>query len=86
MIKESEKLFPCPCCGNKTLSGEGEYEICTICLWEDDPIQSSEPTLQGGANKISLIEARDNWKKRNNGNASRDSSQNISQQANRFKR
>ena len=31
-------LFPCPCCGYKTLSesASGTYEICEICFWEDD--------------------------------------------------
>lgn len=62
---EYDQLFRCPCCGNKTLSAEGVYEICNICLWEDDPIQSSEQTFQGGANKISLTEARNNWRKNN---------------------
>lgn len=39
---EVEELFPCPCCGFKTLTeiynlteGTG-YEICPYCGWEDD--------------------------------------------------
>ncbi|MCM1161731.1 MAG: hypothetical protein NC412_10950 [Roseburia sp.] len=37
-----EKLFPCPCCGFKTLTelydvNEGTgYDICPYCHWEDD--------------------------------------------------
>ncbi len=39
---EVEKLFPCPCCGLRTLteiynSSEGTgYDICPYCNWEDD--------------------------------------------------
>lgn len=39
---EAEDLFPCPCCGFKTLTerfdlkeGTG-YDICPYCNWEDD--------------------------------------------------
>ncbi len=39
---EVEELFPCPCCGFKTLTerfdlkeGTG-YDICPYCGWEDD--------------------------------------------------
>ena len=35
-----------------------EYDICDICLWENDPIQLDEPDLEGGANQMSLNEAR----------------------------
>lgn len=33
--KNPEKLA-CPCCGEKTLSIRGEYDICPKCGWEDD--------------------------------------------------
>lgn len=39
---EVEKLFPCPCCGLRTLTeiynlNEGTgYDICPYCNWEDD--------------------------------------------------
>lgn len=39
---EVEELYPCPCCGFKTLTeyfdakeGTG-YDICPYCHWEDD--------------------------------------------------
>lgn len=58
-------IFQCPCCGNGCFSEHGGYEICPICLWEDDPLQSEDPTYRGGANKYSLIEARIIWFKKN---------------------
>ena len=32
----------------------GSYGICSICRWEDDPVQLSRPGFAGGANKDSL--------------------------------
>lgn len=52
------ELYPCPCCGNKTIGELGNYEICPICEWEDDPVQSEDPDFAGGANSPSLNEAR----------------------------
>lgn len=54
------KVRRCECCGEPTLAeGEtGSYEICSVCNWEDDPVQSANPTMRGGANVYSLEEAR----------------------------
>ncbi|PSH21606.1 hypothetical protein B7R74_09955 [Yersinia pseudotuberculosis] len=51
--------YSCPCCGSKTIDNLGDYEICPICKWEDDPIQSKKPDYVGGANKMSLNEAKE---------------------------
>ncbi|WP_262983465.1 CPCC family cysteine-rich protein [Pectobacterium peruviense] len=40
----------------------GEYDICSNCGWEYDPVQSREPNYAGGANKMSLNEARKAFK------------------------
>ena len=57
--------FACPCCHYLTRSevNYGTFEICPICGWEDDNVQAEQPNLKGGANKESLNEARDNYKK-----------------------
>lgn len=31
--------------------------------WEDDPVQSSYPEFEGGANELSLNQARTSWEK-----------------------
>ncbi|MEG0072477.1 MAG: CPCC family cysteine-rich protein [Raoultibacter sp.] len=63
MIKNTKK-YPCPCCGNATLSEEppGTFAICPVCYWEDDALQFDDPLLEGGANAVSLDRARENFK------------------------
>ncbi|WP_312691468.1 CPCC family cysteine-rich protein [Kosakonia sp.] len=53
-----DDLNSCPCCGHKTISEPGCYEVCPVCDWEDDPVQSSDPAFAGGANALSLEDAR----------------------------
>jgi hypothetical protein len=57
----SKELYACPCCGKLTIAELGSYEICDICGWEDDPVQTSDPEYRGGANRLSLNEARMKW-------------------------
>ena len=56
--------YRCPCCGYYTLSERagGTFEICPVCYWEDDRIQLEHPDLAGGANSVSLQEARENFR------------------------
>ena len=51
------KLLPCPCCGHRTLPELGQYELCPVCLWEDDPNQSGAPRSVEGANGKSLVDS-----------------------------
>lgn len=57
--------YACPCCGYLTLleSPPGTYAICSVCFWEDDAIQFEDPSYSGGANQISLQEARENFRR-----------------------
>ncbi|HET8626458.1 MAG TPA: CPCC family cysteine-rich protein [Thermomicrobiales bacterium] len=58
-----EEKFACPCCGFLTLPREppGTYGTCLVCGWEDDLVQFRDPDYRGGANKVSLNEARQNY-------------------------
>lgn len=60
---QADGKFYCPCCGYNTLiePPSGTYNICTICYWEDDPIQLENPNYQGGANRVSLIQGQKNF-------------------------
>ncbi len=56
--------YPCPCCGYLTYDYEpnGTFDICDICGWEVDDYQAKYPDSNGGANKVSLNQARLNFK------------------------
>ncbi len=55
-------MRPCPCCDYATIDDEpGSYDICCVCFWEDDPVQATHPDQGGGANIVSLHEARANF-------------------------
>ncbi len=55
--------YACPCCGYFTYDHRpnGDFDICPVCFWEDDAVQSADPSFAGGANKVSLAEARENF-------------------------
>lgn len=55
--------YNCACCNYKTLTEKppGTYEICPVCFWEDDYEQYINENYEGGANSISLKNARQNF-------------------------
>jgi len=55
-----QQRHTCPCCGYRTLADEppGTYAICEVCQWEDDQAQHDDPAFEGGANALSLHQAR----------------------------
>lgn len=55
----------CPCCGLLTLVDRphGTNAICRVCRWEDDLVQFNQPDRRGGPNKVSLNEARENFRR-----------------------
>ena len=59
-------IVKCPVCKNNSFSFDsfpGSFEICSYCGWEDDDLQYYDPEFEGGANKISLKLAQENYKK-----------------------
>ncbi|HWQ41310.1 MAG TPA: CPCC family cysteine-rich protein [Desulfosporosinus sp.] len=55
--------YKCACCGQDTITEPDFYEICPICGWEDDDLQRNEPDYRGGANEMSLNEAKEAYKR-----------------------
>lgn len=56
------RKFPCKCCGCLTLlTGPGNYDVCPVCFWEDDPTQNEHEDFSGGANRVSLSQAKANY-------------------------
>lgn len=60
----SATRYTCPCCGYRTLhEPPGSYDICKVCFWEDDGVQLLDPAYPGGANKPSLTECQENFRR-----------------------
>lgn len=56
--------YKCPCCNFLTIVDEvppGTFQICPVCGWEDDNVQFHDPDYTGGANDVSLNEAKKNF-------------------------
>lgn len=54
-----KKNMKCPVCGEYKF--KEKYDICPVCGWENDPVQLKDKTFAGGANEMSLAEAREAW-------------------------
>jgi hypothetical protein len=37
------------------------FDICPVCYWQDDGVQLDDPTYAGGANQLSLEQARQHF-------------------------
>ncbi|WP_367575961.1 CPCC family cysteine-rich protein [Pelagibius sp. Alg239-R121] len=59
-LKDDFKRYPCLCCGymRRWFEEHGTYDLCEICGWGDDHLQSQGPDRTGCANKMSLNQAR----------------------------
>ncbi len=52
---------PCPVCGYEI--EDNPYALCFNCMWECNPVQDEEPDYTGGANHMSLNQAREAYQK-----------------------
>nr|DAZ69953.1 MAG TPA: cysteine-rich protein [Caudoviricetes sp.] len=52
----------CKCCGNLTIDSDELFGICEICGWQSDAVQEENPDYKGGANEMSLNEAKEAYK------------------------
>ncbi|MDK8183741.1 CPCC family cysteine-rich protein [Paenibacillus sp. UMB4589-SE434] len=59
------RRLECPCCGNFTIESKDEVvvDICEVCFWQFDTVADAMPDISIGANHISLIQARENYKR-----------------------
>ncbi|MEZ5013972.1 MAG: CPCC family cysteine-rich protein [Chitinophagales bacterium] len=62
---ERKKKFKnsCPVCGYLTLQERDSFDICTICLWEDDGYDDFNAHEESGPNHMTLIEGREIFQK-----------------------
>lgn len=64
MLKRSitnDYPIKCPCCSEGTI--KSLHDVCLVCGWEDDVVQNEDENFSGGANKLSLSEYRQNFRK-----------------------
>ena len=67
---EVERLFPCPCCGLRTLTEEYNlaegtgYDICPYCNWEDDG--TTDVNAYTSINRGSITDYRNRIKENRN--------------------
>lgn len=53
--RRPDPMRSCPCCGYKTLPERGDYDLCPVCLWEDEGVN---PWEFSGPNAQTLVEAQ----------------------------
>jgi hypothetical protein len=53
----------CLCCGSRTLTTPGDFELCPVCWWQDDGQDDVDAdVVRGGPNgTLSLTAARANF-------------------------
>ena len=53
----------CPCCRSITLRRRAAYQVCPVCLWEDDgrEEQHASECRSGAHGRLSLSQARLNY-------------------------
>lgn len=54
--------YKCNCCLQE-VPGDGAYDSCHLCGWENDPGETNNPNKDDGPNHMSLTEGRANFKK-----------------------
>lgn len=55
-------MSKCPVCGEIETPNPGNFEICEVCEWQDDPLQREDPNDKDGPNGgLSLKEYKKQW-------------------------
>lgn len=63
-MSNSHSKYKCLCCEYFTLKepAGNTFQLCEVCYWEDDGVQSTIPGYEGGANRVSLHQAKINFR------------------------
>ena len=61
--KIMEEKHVCPVCGKYLFETWNDMDICDVCDWCNDGVQERDPDYRGGANRMSLNEAREAYRK-----------------------
>jgi len=61
-MAEDKKRAVCPVCGTRdALDGEGTFDSCLTCGWEDDPWLRENPDYHSKGWPASLKKAKEIW-------------------------
>lgn len=60
-IAPKAEKHKCPVCGKHIFKDIDDHDICPFCHWENDSYGELNPDSDGGANNISLNEAKRIW-------------------------
>ena len=68
MIKNERKIWimeenlKCPVCGKFEFEGYDDMDMCDVCGWSNDALQVEKPDYTGGANMMSLNQAKEAYR------------------------
>ena len=54
--------FQCPCCVSFTLDARHDWDICPVCFWEDDVLETDPLNPSPSNHGLTLAEARANFR------------------------
>lgn len=57
----NEERHTCPCCGYRTLETRYDWEICPVCFWEDDVVETPNSNPYSSCNRMRLSVAQQNF-------------------------
>jgi hypothetical protein len=53
----------CPVCGKYEFPDRDSFDICKVCNWQDDSLQDEDHDYWGGANDMSVNQAREAYQR-----------------------
>ena len=57
----SDRILHCPVCGQTSFKCWSDYEQCDVCGWYNDGIQYTNHDYEGGCNKKSVNQLKEEW-------------------------
>lgn len=62
-VKMVFSKIKCPVCGKYQFSENDDFDFCPVCNWQNDGVQNDNADYEGGANHMSLNQAREAYKR-----------------------
>lgn len=65
-VRKLDRFFKttlCPVCNKHRFGVDEDYYICPVCGWENDLVQNANHDYAGGANQLSVNQAREAFRR-----------------------